>query len=68
MCAITPISMRTINISNLFLVGPKKKKKRKKFFFFLLIATKICITRCGCGELYTAETDEVCVMLYLKEL
>ena len=48
---------------NLFLVG-----QEKKIFFFLFIATKICITSCGCGELYSAETDEVCAMLYLMEL
>ena len=33
-----------------------------------LIHTEICITRCGCGELYSAETDEVCAVLYLMEL
>ena len=48
---------------NLFLVGWGEKN-----WFFLLTATKICITRCGCGELYSAATDEVCAVLYLMEL
>ena len=49
-------------------MGQKKNLKKKIFFFFKLIAAKICITRCGCGELYSAETDKVCAVLYLKEL
>ena len=68
---ITPIKCFFFKC-NLFFVGPKKhkknKNKNKNKFFILLIAAKNCITRCGCGELYSAETDEVCAVLYLKGL
>ena len=38
-------------------------KKKNSFTFY---CEKIDITRCGCGELYSAEMDEVfCAMLYL---